>query len=114
MPSEKQKLAQLQQGQTVVTNIQSTEDKNLLKYARIEDKYVYCGRNNNSMHGEWGNPYEIGKDGDRDEVCELHKANISPDRLMRIYQLKGKVLGCYCTPKRCHCDHLAELANSLE
>ena len=113
MPSEKQKLAQLQQGKTVVTNIKSTEDKNLLKYARIEDKYVFCGRDKNDF-GEWGNPYEIGKDGDRDEVCELHKANISPDKLMRIYQLKGKVLGCYCTPQRCHCDHLAELANSLE
>jgi hypothetical protein len=47
-------------------------------------------------------------------VAGKDKANISPDRLMRIYQLKGKVLGCYCTPKRCHCDYLAELANSLE
>jgi hypothetical protein len=28
-------------------------------------------------------------------------------------QLKGKVLGCWCVPERCHGHALAELANSL-
>ena len=28
-------------------------------------------------------------------------------------ELKDKVLGCYCKPKRCHGDFLAKLANKL-
>lgn len=26
--------------------------------------------------------------------------------------LKGKILGCYCAPQRCHADIIAEYANS--
>jgi hypothetical protein len=118
MPNEKQKLKLLHQGQTVVTNITTDDDQNLMQYAQRQGHYVYCGRKTNGDPKPWGNPYVMdkdgGKDGDRDDVCDKHKANISADILMRIYQLKGKLLGCYCSPQRCHCDYLAELANSLE
>lgn len=31
--------------------------------------------------------------------------------LADLHELKGKVLGCWCAPKQCHGDVLAELAN---
>lgn len=114
LPHEIDKLSQLQNGKAVITNIGKTSDPNLIKYAHQQDLYVYCGRTKDSKTWSWGNPYEIGKDDDRDEVCEKHKTTFPPEKLLRIYQLRGKVLGCYCWPQRCHCDHLAELANSIE
>jgi hypothetical protein len=72
---------------------------------------VYIGRGS-----KWGNPYRIGKDGDRDRVCDkyIEYLNTHPDLLAALPELKGKVLGCYCAPLRCHGDYLAFLANKGE
>jgi len=69
---------------------------------------VYIGRGS-----KWGNPFVIGKDGNRDEVCDKYEAYLSsrPDLVLALTELKGKVLGCYCAPLRCHGDLLAFLAN---
>lgn len=69
---------------------------------------VYIGRGS-----KWGNPFVIGRDGDRDRVCDLYAnyLNSRPDLLSALHELKGKVLGCYCAPLRCHGDYLAVLAN---
>jgi hypothetical protein len=29
-----------------------------------------------------------------------------------LHELKGKILGCWCSPKSCHGDVLSELANN--
>jgi hypothetical protein len=65
---------------------------------------VYCGRGS-----AWGNPYIIGRDGDRDRVCDLFEANVLPR--LDVTFLKGKDLVCFCAPKRCHCDALLAKAN---
>ena len=67
---------------------------------------VYIGRGS-----IWGNPFMIGKDGDRDEVIKKYKDRIlkKPELLKRLPELKGKVLGCYCKPLACHGDVLVEL-----
>jgi hypothetical protein len=74
------------------------------------DKYdVYIGR-----PSEWGNPFVIGKDGDREEVVEKYAEWLlaQPELVEKAKQeLKGKVLGCWCSPKLCHGDILAEIAN---
>ena len=74
------------------------------------DKYdVYIGR-----PGPWGNPFEIGKDGNREQVVEKYAEWVltQPDMVAKIQnELKGKVLGCWCAPKLCHGDILAEIAN---
>ena len=61
------------------------------------------------------NPFKIGVDGTRDEVCDMFAAYLEtrPDLLEQINagHFAGKVLQCYCKPLRCHGDHLAELAN---
>jgi hypothetical protein len=62
----------------------------------------------------WGNPFEMPGDGDRDTVCDYYALSYLPLRsslLTEIHSLKGKVLACWCYPERCHGDYLAELAN---
>lgn len=62
---------------------------------------------------EWGNPYVIGKDGDREAVIRKYREYVaSPSKQRRIKEkLRGKILGCWCSPKPCHGDVLAEIAN---
>jgi len=69
-----------------------------------------------------GNPFTIGKDGDRDEVVEKYEiwlveqlktdtpAKYEFDRLLtRLKLLHSLVLVCWCWPKRCHADIIAKL-----
>ena len=73
---------------------------------------IYVGRGT-----KWGNPYKIGKDGNREQViskyrdhakfmCDFERDFIEP--------LVGKDLACHCAPKACHGDVLLELANPPE
>jgi hypothetical protein len=66
---------------------------------------VYCGRGS-----PWGNPFVIGKDGTRDEVCERFEREILPK--LDVSKLRGRDLVCFCAPKRCHCDALLKKANT--
>lgn len=67
---------------------------------------IYIGR-----PSKWGNPFEIGRDGTRAEVIEKYRSWIlsQPDLLSQLGELKGKVLGCWCSPLPCHGDVLIEL-----
>ena len=68
---------------------------------------IYIGR-----PSKWGNPFEIGKDGSREEVIAKYYDYImlKPELLAALPELKDKVLGCWCSPLACHGDVLAELA----
>ena len=66
---------------------------------------VYCGRG--SLQG---NPYIIGRHGDRDKVCDLFRDNVLPT--LNVEHLRGKDLKCFCKPKRCHCDDIIKKANN--
>lgn len=78
---------------------------------KSSQKYdVYCGRSGNGKDGYFGNQFVIGKDGDRNEVCDKFEIYFQ-DRVKndiefrnRVYGLRGKVLGCFCVPNRCHCE----------
>lgn len=63
----------------------------------------------------WGNPFVVGCDGSRSEVIQKYRQHIlnSPVHLEQLHTLKGKRLGCFCKPKACHGDVLAELANKI-
>lgn len=70
---------------------------------------VYIGR-----PSVWGNPFVIGRDGDREQVIAKYEAWIRKNpSLMRRAQaeLKGKDLVCWCAPLACHGDVLHRLAN---
>ncbi len=71
---------------------------------------IYIGRGS-----IWGNPYEIGKDGTREEVINKYEVYIrnKPELLNLLYTLKDKTLCCYCYPLPCHGDVLIKLYNEL-
>lgn len=58
----------------------------------------------------FGNPFIIDRDGDRDQVCDKYQLwfdeKIMTDAVFkaRVHALKGKILGCWCKPERCHGD----------
>ena len=74
---------------------------------------IYIGR-----PSTWGNPFEIGKDGTREEVIKKYKRHmLANPELIRILkeqvtsmETKGTVhLVCWCAPLACHGDVLKEL-----
>ena len=73
---------------------------------------VYIGR-----PSIFGNPFVIGKDGDRKEVIEKYKHHFIKEILTNPYfvseleKLRGKKLGCYCSPQECHGDVIANFLN---
>ena len=73
---------------------------------RKEQYEVYIGRG-----GKWGNPFVIGKDGDREVVIKKYKEYLlgNKELLESLKELEGKVLGCYCKPYGCHGDVLVEM-----
>lgn len=101
---ELKRKAIVESGGTVVANIHQDTDRALLMWARKTDRFVRIDRNT-----EWGNPFEMGKDGDRDTVCDSYEI-FFPRKFSlhnRLDELKGKVLGCWCYPARCHGMYLA-------
>lgn len=74
------------------------------KYQNPPHDAVYVGRGS-----PWGNPFVIGKDGDRDTVCNRFRDEILPS--LDVSALRGKDLVCFCAPKRCHADELLRKAN---
>jgi hypothetical protein len=60
---------------------------------------VYIGR-----PSKWGNPFVIGRDGDREQVVAKYRAWLAeqPDLLLQLHELIGKDLVCWCAPKPCH------------
>ncbi len=69
---------------------------------------IYIGRGS-----PWGNPFRIGRDGDRDQVVAAHAVWLAGqhDQLRRLGELRGKDLACFCAPAACHGDLLLRLAN---
>jgi hypothetical protein len=62
---------------------------------------------------KWGNPFIIGKDGDRDEVIAKYREWVveQPALMESLGELDDKSLGCFCKPEACHGDVLADLVN---
>jgi hypothetical protein len=67
---------------------------------------VYIGRGS-----KWGNPFVIGKDGNREEVIEKYEKALSGNvELLKVLlsELEGMRLGCFCKPSACHGDVLVK------
>src|SRR5262245_44186671 len=60
---------------------------------------VYIGRGT-----KWGNPFVIGKDGDRPTVIAKYKRALWQNKalLAEVAELRGKKLLCFCAPQACH------------
>lgn len=77
-------------------------------HCKRERYHVYIGR-----PSKWGNPFVVGRDGARGECIELYERWLleNEELMAALPQLRGKVLGCWCAPRRCHGDVLVRLAN---
>lgn len=69
---------------------------------------VYIGRGS-----IFGNPFEIGRDGTREQVIERYKewfAFLTRDEAFvdALLRLEGKRLGCFCKPLPCHGEVIVE------
>lgn len=74
---------------------------------RISHYDVYIGRGS-----KWGNPFRMRNESDRDKVCDDYEEWFyTTDLPNHLHELRGKILGCYCKPKRCHGDFLVKITN---
>lgn len=86
----------------------------------LHDEFdVYIGREVPAVDraaSKWGNPFVLEEDTDqeRDRVLGIYRDWLleQPELLADLHELKGQRLGCWCAPKRCHGDVLAELADA--
>lgn len=61
---------------------------------------------------KWGNPFVIGRDGTRDEVCDKYEAWFETSGLAAfLHEIRGRDLVCWCAPARCHGCFLLRRAN---
>ena len=69
---------------------------------------TYIGRGS-----KWGNPFRIGRDGDRPTVIAKYERWLADQHhlLRSLDELRGRDLVCFCAPQRCHGDLLVRLAN---
>jgi len=95
-------------GSAVVVNID--KDHHIVTWARQQGLLVMVDRSS-----PWGNPFVLGDDGNRDDVCDKYAAHYLPYKVKlqsTLASLKGKVLACHCAPQRCHADAIAEAVNA--
>ncbi len=97
---------------TRVVNIKIEEKYKKEKSTPI---YEYIGRGS-----YWGNPYSMYEGGDdREEVIRKFKYDFDYEKFpnkekAEVFKLLGKRLGCFCKPKICHGDVLADFLNSWD
>ena len=87
----------------------------LVVHCKREPFDVYIGR-----PSKWGNPFSHlsgtladFKVATRDEAIRAYEKWIvgQADLMADLHELRGKILGCWCSPKPCHGEVLARLAN---
>jgi hypothetical protein len=82
---------------------------------KSSSNYEYIGRGS-----YWGNPYSMYEEGDdREEVIRKYKYDFDFEKFpnkekSEVYKLSGKRLGCFCKPKACHGDVLADFLNAWD
>ena len=67
---------------------------------------IYIGR-----PSKWGNPFKLHPSETRGQILSRYRRwVITQDHLINsLHELDGKILGCWCAPKPCHGDILADL-----
>ncbi|CAF1385473.1 unnamed protein product [Adineta ricciae] len=80
---------------------------------------VHCRKSNYDVYigrpSIWGNPFKIGRDGDKSERLRKYREWImtQPELLERAKrELRGRTIACWCKPEACHGDILAEIIDT--
>jgi hypothetical protein len=83
---------------------------NTTTVVHIPERYdVYIGRAGQGQDGYFGNPYKL-QYMSREESIKRYvtyfynRIKNDAEFKARILELKGKRLGCFCTPEKCHGD----------
>jgi hypothetical protein len=79
---------------------------------RDEAYDVYIGRPREGLEGPFGNPFRAGPALKRFREYFLDRVERDTDFRTQVLALRGKRLGCYCKPKPCHGDIIAEWIDS--
>jgi hypothetical protein len=105
--TERALYAELKAGRTVVVNYHLHE--HLIAWAELQDLLERIDR-----RSDWGNPFVLDDDGDRDTVIESYREHylpFKPSLMSRVSTLRGKALACWCAPEPCHGDVLKDRAS---
>ena len=92
--------------------------KKTLRINTMKTTVVHCKKARHDVYigrpSKWGSPFVLHKESDRNHVIALYRRWLlgQPELLAQLGELRGKVLGCWCKPKPCHGDVLAELADA--
>lgn len=74
----------------------------------------YIGRAGKGQDGYFGNPFSNKSRLENIEDFKVYFYNRlekDPEFKRRVVELKGKTLGCFCSPRPCHGDVIAEYLN---
>ncbi|EEB78621.1 hypothetical protein GPB2148_1519 [marine gamma proteobacterium HTCC2148] len=104
----------------VITRVINIKRETQYEGLKSTPDYEYIGRGS-----YWGNPYSMfesnddGEMDDREEVIRKYKYDFDFDLFpnkekSELIKLKGKRLGCFCSPAACHGDVLADYLNALD
>lgn len=121
-PAYRNSLADVFDEETTLVNIAKETGKGTIKeriqeWCRRSEQNVYIGRGS-----PWGNPYSHleqsaaeWKVETREEAIQKYREWLlsQPELMVRLKELKGKRLGCWCKPDSCHGEVLLELLWSL-
>lgn len=84
----------------------------------VQDCDVYIGRAVNRggwnlPQSKWANPFSVKKYG-REKALEMYEEHVITSGLIDdIEELRGKQLGCWCHPEKCHGDVLLQILEDL-
>jgi hypothetical protein len=90
----------------------------------VQDCDIYIGRNQsqggwNLKKSEWANDFTT-KSYSREESIELYRKQLyekvlydSETWIPKLEELRGKRLGCWCSPLQCHGDVIADLVENV-
>ncbi len=81
---------------------------------------VYIGRAGRGEDGYFGNPFRMGNGISREDTVQkfqkyfIVRIENNSEFRRRVLALKGKRLGCFCKPKTCHGEVIADWLNKME
>jgi hypothetical protein len=112
-PQQQQQQQQLQHYAGGLINLHTVDKGKWLS----NPNHIYIGRDKGNIRGsKWGNPFTIKSSGSRQTAIRSYEQYIrkNPCLLNSLSELRGKVLGCWCSPLQCHGDIIRTLLGEME
>ncbi|UJR07318.1 hypothetical protein I4U23_011605 [Adineta vaga] len=107
------------QSRTTINSADVMESVHSTPIITQKTRVVHCKKSNYDVYigrpSVWGNPFRIGRDGEKAERIAKYRAWIinQPELIARAKkELRGRVIACWCKPEACHGDILAEIADA--